>query len=198
MEKSKKPGHWRLQNSSRWNNPSADAALAFSETDRLPLSLFFFLPNISLSSKSQSLFCHRGCSFPAILFLSLLLFRQTIFLFLVGVQVAFPTLRRSAWNCTANDWLFAHDGGLIRPKRRRAEAEEEKRGGKKSGMTDRAGRIKRARGEMIGRAECKWIFEQLWPPRKELKTSRAIAPARWRFDFRVVRPRFRHRLAIPR
>lgn len=79
-----------------------------------------------------------------ILFPFVLLFRQTIFLFFVDVQVALPG---SAWNCTANDWLFAHDAGLIRPKRRlRGGGEnrkEENRKKKDSGMTDRAGRIKR-------------------------------------------------------
>lgn len=34
------------------------------------------------------------------------------------------------------------------------------------------------------------FFEQLWLPRKELKTSLAIAPVRWRLDFLVVRPVF--------
>lgn len=63
-----------------------------------------------------------------ILFLSLLL-RLSLLLsllpesddFFIHRRAGSSWLRRSARNCTANDWLFARDGGLIRSKGRQGE-----------------------------------------------------------------------------
>jgi len=203
----------RLQDPSGWDNPSADTArrfLAFPETNGLFLSICLLSRYTSLSPKSRN-------HFPVVRVPSSLYNSFPFATPLLPDDFSFFRRRAGSPPGSASIRMKLHRKRLALCPRRWIDSAQETKGAEGRGEKRRKKNNKKKRTawpiEQGGLRETQkgYVPEDyrtdamqinFWAgfghPQKELKTSRTIAPARWRLDFRVVHLRFRHRLAIPR